>query len=335
MTIITRFNILSKFHRDCDLKLADIDTTFLSRDKDWLSVLHKMPHELHQLNIKDIKSYEIRNYYINQVPECFLNNPYGKFLKLSDVDTTLFKTNKQNETLSYKDVTVNIADITSDEIRKYCIKQIPECFLNTGRNVGSFLKLSDVDTTLFKINKQTQTLFYKDVTVNIKDITSDEIRKYCLNELKSADDKDICKYIIDTLQINNNTIKLNLELYLSLKSSQNKLYILKYVFSKYKSLTELQDKEELFKIFFESPSFLIDLLRQMISTNNNLGLEYILKHKNVSINRNDYKKLQDYSTNLHLFELTNTLTIYCSLDVMLDKVDVTDIDNSTVDELWS
>ena len=67
-------------------------------------------------------------------------------------------------------------------------------------------------------------------------------------------------------------------------------------------------------------------------------LEYILKHKNVSINRNDYKKLQDYSTNLHLFELTNTLTIYCSLDVMLDKIENTDksiLDKSTVDELWS
>ena len=49
----------------------------------------------------------------------------------------------------------------------------------------------------------------------------------------------------------------------------------------------------------------------------------------------DYKKLQDYSTNLHLFELTNTLTVYESIDVMLDKIDVTNIDKSTVDDLWS
>ena len=208
---------------------------------------------------------------------------------------------------------------------------MPECFLINP--YGNFLKLSDCDTTSFEINKQKHTLTYKDVMVNIADIKSDEIRNYCSNELKSADDKDICKYIIDN--ITTNPIKLNLELYLSLKSSQNKLYILKYVFSKYNSLTQLQDKEELFKIFIGSPSFLIDLLRQMISTNNNLGLEYILKHKNVSINRNDYKKLQDYSTNLHLFELTNTLTIYESLDVMLDKIEVTNIDKSTVDELWS
>lgn len=208
------------------------------------------------------------------------------------------------------------------------------------------LKLSDFDITLFKIDKQTKTLLYKDVTVNIIDIKSEKIRNYCIlqiseeirkyrqNKLKLADDKDICKYIIDTLQNNNNRINLNLELYLSLKSSQNKLYILKYVFSKYNSLTELQDMKELFKIFIEFPSFLIDLLRQMISTNNNKSLKYILKHKNVPIDRNDYKKLQDYSTNLHLFELTNTLTVYESLDVMLDKIDVTNIDKSTVDNLW-
>ena len=106
---------------------------------------------------------------------------------------------------------------------------------------------------------------------------------------------------------------------------------MKYVFSKYYDLIELSDKEELFKIFLEYPSHLIDLLRQMISTNNK-NLEYILKNKVISIDRNEYKKLQDYATQLHLFELTNILTIYESLDYMLnDKVNIV---NSNSGELW-
>ena len=110
-------------------------------------------------------------------------------------------------------------------------------------------------------------------------------------------------------------IILDLKYYNALKSSQYKLYILKYVFSKYKSLKKLEDTKELFKIFIEFPSFLIDLLRQMISTNNNNCLDYILKHKNVSIDRNEYQKLQDYATNLRLFELINTITVYELFDV--------------------
>ena len=97
----------------------------------------------------------------------------------------------------------------------------------------------------------------------------------------------------------------------------------------------MEDKEELFKIFIEFPSFLIDLIRQMISTNSNSRLKYILEHKPISIDTREYKKLQDYSTNLHLFELTNTLTIYESIDAMVDnKIDVTNRDKSIVDELW-
>jgi hypothetical protein len=210
---------------------------------------------------------------------------------------------------------------------------LAECFLQY--NLGSNIKLSDVDTTLFKIDKQNQSLTYKDITMNIKDITSEEIKKYCLNELQSADDKDICKYIIDTINYNHlnysKIVTLNLELFNSLKSSQNKLYILKYVFSKYYDLIELSDKEELFKIFLKYPSFVIDLLRQMISTNNK-KLEYILQNKVISIDRQEYKKLQDYACSLHLFEFTNILTIYESLDYMLnDKVDIV---NSNSGELW-
>jgi hypothetical protein len=258
-------------------------------------------------------------------------------LKLSDCDTTKFIFDKENKTLIYKDTTVAIGGIQSIEIRIYCIKQIAECFL-THYPYGQYLKLSDCDSTQFKINKQNQTLTYNDTTVNIKDIKSDEIKKYCINELQSADDKDICKFIIDTIISNNNRITINTDLFNSLKSPQNKLYILKYVFSKYDKLTELTNREEIlefFKIFLNYPSFLIDLLRQMISTNNK-NLEYILKNKVISIDRHEYKKLQDYATGLHLFELTNILTIYESLDYILnDKVEIKDKDNSLKDELWN
>jgi hypothetical protein len=334
-------DIYNKLKSDYNLKLSDVDTTIFTIDKQKKTILCKG----NPINIEDIKSHEIIMYFIRQMPEYYLTNRYSNLLKLSDVDTTLFTIDKKYKRLLYKDVSVNIYDIKSEEIKNYCIRQIAECYL-TDRFCN--FKLSDVDTTLFTIDKEKQILLYKDVTVNIVDIKSEEIRNYCINELKSAEDKDICKYIIDTL-INTNRllgggtlidkIKLNLELYLTLKSSQNKLYILKYVFSKYKSLTELEDKEELFKIFIGSPSFLIDLLRQMISTNSNSSLEYILKHKNVPIDRNEYKKLQDYATNLHLFELTNTLTIYESLDVILDnKIEDTDksiLERTIVDNLWN
>lgn len=278
------------------------------------------------IRISSIKSDEIRKYYINKYLQYIFHDCN---LKLSDVNLTLFKIDKQNQTLTYNDVTVNIRYIRSDEIRIYCMKQIPECFLT----LYSF-KLSDFDTTLLKIDKQKHTLTYKDVTTNIKDIQSEEIKNYCLNELQSADDKDICKYVIDNINFNpHKKVILNLELFTSLKSSQNKLYILKYVFSKYHDLTELSDKEEIFKIFIDFPSFVIDLLRQMISTNNK-NLEYILRNKIVSIDRHEYKKLQDYASSLHLFEFTNILTIYESLDYMLnDKVEIKE--SNLKDELWN
>jgi hypothetical protein len=250
--------------------------------------------------------------------------------KLSEFDTTLFKIDKHKKTLTYKDVTVLITSITSKEIKDYCIKEILEYFL-TDRN-GHFLKLSDYDTTLFIIDKQKKTLTYKDVTVLITSITSKEIKDYCIKQLFC---EDIYKYIIDSILDRNSNITLNIELYNIVKSSQNKLYILKYIFSKYyNSKSGLENKEEIFKIFIEHPSYLIDLLRQMISTNNKNGIEYILRNKIVSIDRNEYKKLQDYASNLHLFEFTNILTIYESIDAMLDnKILVTD--KSMIDELWS
>jgi hypothetical protein len=272
---------------------------------------------------------------MKHIPECYLTHyPYGQYLNLSNVDTTKFKINKQTKTLTYNDITVAIDTIQSNEIRIYCIKQIVECFL-THYPYGQYLNLSDCDTTQFKIDKQNQTLTYNDTTVNIKDIKSDEIKKYCINELQSSDDKDICKYIIDTIIYYNNRITINTDLFNSLKSPQNKLHILKYVFSKYDKLTELTNREYVFKIFLEYPSFLIDLLRQMISTNNK-NLEYILKNKVISIDRHEYKKLLDYACSLHLFEFTNILTIYESLDYTInDKVEIKDKDNSLKDELWN
>jgi hypothetical protein len=71
----------------------------------------------------------------------------------------------------------------------------------------------------------------------------------------------------------------------------------------------------------------------MISTNNK-NLEYILENKIISIDRHEYKKLQDYATSLHLFEFTNILTIYESLDYMLnDKVEIKE--SNLKDELWN
>jgi hypothetical protein len=317
-----------------DLTLSDFDINLFKINKSNRTVTYNDV----SIPIIDIQSSCIRQWCINQNPELFLhpilNDEWSSCiedfcnLELSNFDTTKFIFNKEKQTLTYNDVTISISEIIFVEIRVYCMKQMPEYFLTD--DYAYDFKLTDVDRTLFKINKPNQSLRYNDVTINIKDIQSEEIKKYCLDELQRGEDKDICKYIIDTIQ-KNSIITINLKLYNSLKSSQNKLYILKYVFSKYRDLTELANKEELFKIFLDYPSFVIDLLRQMISTNNK-NLEYILKNKVISIDRNEYKKLQDYSTQLHLFELTNILTIYESLDYMLnDKVVIV---NSNSGELW-
>ena len=311
------------------LKLSDFDTSLFQINKSNQTLTYKEV-TVNIKDIKDIKSEEIKQYYIKQIPESFLTQ-YNT-LKLSDFDTSLFQINKQNKTFTYNDITINIKDIISQEIREYCIKQIPESFLTQYNN----LKLSDFDTTLFQINKQNQTLTYKDFTVNIKDIQSEEIKKYFIDKLQRGEDKDICKYILDTIQFQSNRVTINLELYKSLKSSQNKLYIIKYVFSKYRDLTQLIDTQEIFKIFIDYPSYLIDLLKQMISTNNK-NLEYILKNKPIQLDTHEYKKLQDYAFSAHLFELTNILTIYESQDYLLNdnKVDFKDNTNSLKDELWN
>jgi hypothetical protein len=309
-----------RLHNDPNFKLAEFDTTLCKI----CTITKQLLFDNFKISILKIASQEIQNYYISEFPE-YLNN---ERLKLSDVDTTKFIFDKQNKNLTYRNNTVHILAIKSDEIKLYCMRQIPEYFLTQGSSphFRNNFKLADFDTTLFKINKENQTLTYKEVTVNIKDIQSEEIKKYCIENiqsvLKSADDKDICKYIIDTIIYNHlhysQSVTLNLELFNTIKSSQYKLYILKYVFSKYHELSELSDKNEIFKIFLEYPSFLIDLLMQMISTNNN-NMLYILKNKKIPIDQKEYKKLQEYATSLHLFKLTNILTIYESIDFILNE----------------
>ena len=333
---------LSVYYRNIryTLKLNDFDLNLFKIDKKHRIITY---NEV-VVKIKDIDSIEIKMYFMKQIPEYFLGNSYrnmGYIIQLNDLDINLFQIDHNKRTLTYKDITVDIVDIESYDIMVYCIRQIPEYFLSkTYKNSEYSLKLTDFDLNLFEIDKVKHTLKYKDIIININDIESNEIKDYCSEKI-CKNDKDYIKYIIDSIKCTNNKdnilISINENFYNSLKSPHNKLYILKYIFSKYHNgknyddnydenydenyddenkYIELKNKDELFKIFAKNSSFLIDLLRQMISTKNVNNLKYILQNKNVLIHKNKYKELQSFASNLHLFEITNILTIYESLDVL-------------------
>jgi TolB-like protein len=173
------------------LKLSDFNTNLFKIDEN-----EEMTYKDTAIDIVNIKSEEIKKYFIdNWLDMCFNVIDY---FKLSDFDTTKFIFDKENKTFTYNNFIINISSIRSQEIKEYCIKQMPEYFLNYRYII---LKLSYFDTTLFKIDKQNQTLSYKDVTVNIKDIKSEEIKKYCLENLQKAEDKDIVMSIHNNIKI--------------------------------------------------------------------------------------------------------------------------------------
>ncbi len=218
--------------------------------------------------------------------------------------------------------------LSNNSYRKYFIKEYLSLFISHPE-----LKLSDFDLKLFQINKDNQTLTINNATVKINYISSIEIKEYCLKQIYS-DDKDICKNIIDTIYVFNEhnnicfgifkskiyepySIKIDLNMFNILKSPHSKFMIIKYIFSKFNNLNELKDVKEIFKIFetdSQSKEILLDLIRQMITTNNEKLLDYILKNKPIKIEKCEYKKLQDYSTSLNLFELTKILFTYESID---------------------
>lgn len=182
----------------------------------------------------------------------------------------------------------------------------------------SNLNLSDFDITQFKINNEAQTVTINNITIKINDINSIEIKNYCSSKL-TIDDKVICKNILDMLYINNinytykKMIYIDMKMYKLLKSPHNKFLIVKYIFSNYHDLIEINNIKEILQDILKS--HLIELIKQMIMTNNYVLLTYILNNKSIKLQNNDYKHLISISSNLKYIDTTKILFKYEAIDM--------------------
>jgi hypothetical protein len=74
------------------------------------------------LEISQIKSDEIRKYYVNKYfAECLMNDSK---IKLSDLDIDKIEINKEKKTIMLNNVSVYIGNICSSKIKKYYTKEM-------------------------------------------------------------------------------------------------------------------------------------------------------------------------------------------------------------------
>lgn len=296
------FILIQKMKKDYDLNLTEKELSYfkLNEAKGKLKSIFNIREFNDTISINDIKSLEIREYYIKKYPVYFLNKPLGYILELKDVDTKLFEIKKV------------IIDEKLNEIRFESILKIKNTYIE----------------------------------IPISEISSQSIRNYCINQIISNNDTDKikCAQIITTMYYDEDdfSLKFRHSIFKSLSDPSKKVYILKYIFSKYKKLNDIAFEEENelvpeeypFDIFINYPTYLIDLIKQSIQTNNIDHLIYLLKYKTIKLKNNEYKKLQDYAIDLRLFELVNILIEYESLEYMLDdKVEIKE--SNLKDELWN
>jgi hypothetical protein len=97
------------------------------------------------------------------------------------------------------------------------------------------------------------------------------------------------------------------------------LHIMLYTFSSSVKLFCINNFKEIFKQFSNKKSNLLNLINNMIETNNCDNLDYILqnKDKESKINSDEYKKLKEYALSLRLFDIMRILTKYDSHDFIL------------------
>jgi hypothetical protein len=358
-------------YNDPNLKLYDFDTDKFEFNKENQTFIYNS--EL--MGINHIKSIEIKNYCNNKLLEKHLN----KYTKLTEFDINKCIFNKEDKTITIDNITINIIYIESEEIKRYFIMQIPECFLKEYTD----LKLSDFEIDKFTTNGATVYINGKQIHGDIKDIKSEEIRSFCenikklkdtiknidfnpseyniiiksyniqyfkfeiqngitfyLNDIKSPKAK---KLFFEYLNINDQHIFLIKHFewdYINFINYKRKSYILKYIFAKIKKVTIQKCDLECIK---EYPDLLIELLELCINTNNEDNLKGLLENKETIIKISDYKKLQNHTQNLRLFNLTAILIEYEYLDKINtydDKIEnnndeLENKDNNLKDELWN
>lgn len=306
-----------KLHNDPNFKLKDLDTSLIEIDKQGKTLIlcNKF-----NIPICRIASKEIQNYCMSILPEYLQNSN----LKLSDVDTDSFEINTKNKTLTYRDNTIDIMKIQSSEIRNYCIKQVPECFL-TCFEIGNKFKLSDFDKDLFKINKENETVTYKNININIKNILSEEIKTFLISNM-NFNEKEKTQYLLNLIMPPLNRppeyemhiqVKFDIDMFNSLEN-KNKLYFIKYIFSTWNtSSNKIKNLLEIITNLSKNKNNLLHLINNIIKTNDITQIEYILQNKSIKLNEEDYDKLQEFALSLRLFDIVKILIKFQTIDSIL------------------
>jgi hypothetical protein len=267
-------------------------------------------------------------------------NLYNPNLKLSDIDISKLTFHEDNinrtGTISYNYIPIpenqrckldrinNFYPIDSLplEIKKYCLTKLAAhvYLVNTNRS-NIILNLSDFDLTTFQFDKENQKVIINDKSININQIISDEIREYCYNQIYDiTNEKDICKYFIESIKHTHCSISLNMEIYNKITTLNHKIYMNKYIFMKYKNVLESDIIKQLLSIYNKHPSLLLDLIKDVIVTKSKALLENILINKEINIKNVEYDKLKDFAINSNSNDLYDILTIYQSLDYLSNDI---------------
>ncbi len=149
-----------------------------------------------------------------QIHTELLNNPN---LKLID-DYKNFNWNRNGIYVNYRTFKngridqhfteiIEISQIKSYKIRKYYIKKyFSECLKNDCN-----IKLSDFNINKIEFNKENKTIILNNITVEIENIKSEEIRNYYTKEIHDDKDKEIERLKLEIIEKNKEIERLKLE----------------------------------------------------------------------------------------------------------------------------
>jgi hypothetical protein len=239
---------------------------------------------------------------------------------------------------------LQISSIASDEIRKFYInKYFSNCLIYDGN-----IKLSDIDIDKIEFNKENKTITQNNVTVDIKNINSKEIKKFYFSKLlensKQLDIKDIqtlVRQVHDSIKYDNiRGVHAIDEKQFNSLSEYHKLCILKKHFvrdykvlcmennrSSIHRLKIFKNKDFLYNVFKQHPNILIELLEQQIICNQYLTFSYLLQEnkRNIIFKKDTYKKLLEislkYNKNVMFDEYNRIIMQYEAEDMLFNNDD--------------
>ena len=221
---------------------------------------------------------------------------------------------------------VKLSGIVSDKMRKYYVNKFAIKLLSS--ITSDQIHIDDFDKNLFEFDKENKLVIINNESIKLDDIKHKYVKLYCEAKINTTD-QYIYKYILETITCKTDYIWLDIKMYNSLESPEYKFNVLKYMFSKFELNHGkiLYNVDEIFKLFLDHHKYLVKILYQLIMTNNIYALEYVLKNKPEKIKQNIYDELQEYSTTLRLFGITNVLIKYDSIDFELNTQNANDVDD--------